>query len=131
MNRPEKHIASLPTTSNWRRRALPEFTNSAGRSKSSLKWIKQNLKIKSFLGTSENAVMTQIYVAIIHYLLVAYIKFLHGFKLSLTELTNRIRDTLMQNLSLLEILALNRKTITKPPDWNSPEQLENFSKFPC
>ena len=95
------------------------------------KWIKQNLKIKSFLGTSENAVMTQIYVALIHYLLVAYIKFLHGFKLSLTELTNRIRDTLMQNLSLLEILALDRKTILKPPDWNSPEQLELFNEFLC
>ena len=95
------------------------------------KWIKQNLKIKSFLGTSENAVMTQIYVALIHYLLVAYIKFLHGFKLSLTELTNRIRDTLMQNLSLLEILALDRKTISKPPDWNSPEQLELFNEFLC
>lgn len=35
------------------------------------KWIKQNLKIKSFLGTSENAVMTQIWIALIHYLLVA------------------------------------------------------------
>jgi len=32
------------------------------------KWIKQNLKIKSFLGTSENAVMSQIWVAMIHYL---------------------------------------------------------------
>ena len=56
-------------------------------------------------------------------------KFLHGFKLSLTGLTNRIRETLMQNLSLLEILALDRKTITKPPDWNSPEQLELFNEF--
>ena len=45
------------------------------------KWIKQNLKIKSFLGTSENAAMSQIWVAMIHYLLIAYIKFLHGFKL--------------------------------------------------
>ncbi len=50
--------------------------------------MKQNLKIKSFLGTSENAVMTQILITLIHYLLVAYIKFLHGFKLSLAELTN-------------------------------------------
>lgn len=41
------------------------------------KWIKQNLKIKHFLGTSQNAVMSQIWVAMIHYLLVAYIKFLH------------------------------------------------------
>ena len=95
------------------------------------KWIKQNLKIKSFLGTSENAVMTQIWVALIHYLLLAYIKFLHGFKLSLTELTNRIRDTLMQNLSLLETISLDRKTIKKPPDWNQPEQMELFSEFQC
>ena len=75
--------------------------------------------------------MTQIYVVLIHYLLVAYIKFLHGFKFSLTELTNRIRDTLMQNLSLLEILTLDRKIIAKPPDWNSPEQLELFNEFTC
>ena len=93
------------------------------------KWIKQNLKIKTFLGTSENAVMTQIWIALIHYLLVAYIKFLHGFKITLTELTNRIRDTLMQNLSLLEMLSLDRKTLKKPPDWNLPEQPELFSEF--
>ena len=93
------------------------------------KWIKQNLKIKSFLGTTQNAVMTQIWVAMIHYLLVAYIKFLHGVKLSLTELTNRIRDTLMQNLSLLETLSLDRKTIEKPPNWNIPEQPDLFQEF--
>lgn len=93
------------------------------------KWIKQNLKIKSFLGTSENAVMTQIWIALIHYLLVAYIKFLHGFKPGLTELTNRIRDTLMQNISLLEVLSLDRKTITKPPDWNHPKQPDLFPNF--
>ncbi len=95
------------------------------------KWIKQNLKIKSFPGTSENAVMTKTWVALIHYLLVTYIKFLHGFKLSLTEITNRIRDTLMQNLFLLEILCLDKKTIQKPPDWNQPEQLELFTQLLC
>ena len=93
------------------------------------RWIKQNLKIKSFLGTSENAVMSQIWVAMIHYLLVAYIKFLHGFKLGMTELTNRIRDTLMQNQSLLEVLSLDRKILEKPPNWNLPVQEELFSPF--
>ncbi len=39
------------------------------------KWIKQNLKIKSFLGTSKNAVMTQIWVAMSYYLLLTYIKY--------------------------------------------------------
>jgi transposase len=82
------------------------------------KWIKQNLKIKSFLGTSPNAVMAQIWVAMIHYLLVAYLQFLHKFNLTLTEITRRIRDTLMQRLSLLEVLSLERKIIEKPPDWN-------------
>jgi len=39
------------------------------------KWIRQNLKIKSFLGTSKNAVMSQIRVAMCHYLRLAYIKY--------------------------------------------------------
>ena len=91
------------------------------------KWIKQNLKIKSFPGTSENAVKSQIRVAMIHYLLIVYLKFLHGVKLGMTELTNRIRDTLMQNQSLLEVLSLDRKILEKPPNWNLPVQEELFS----
>jgi len=39
------------------------------------KWIKQNLKIKTFIGTSKNAVMTQIWIALCVYLLLAFIKF--------------------------------------------------------
>jgi|GEM_PF-4396926 len=38
------------------------------------KRIKQNLKIKSFLGTSKNAVLTQIWAAMIYYMLLAYLK---------------------------------------------------------
>lgn len=38
------------------------------------KWIKQHLKIKSFWGTSENAVKTQVYIAVITYTLVAIVK---------------------------------------------------------
>jgi len=39
------------------------------------KWIKQNLKIKSFVGTSKNAVLTQIWIAMCVYLLLAFLKF--------------------------------------------------------
>ena len=49
------------------------------------------------------------------------------FKLGMTELTNRIRDTLMQNQSLLEVLSLDRKILEKPPNWNLPVQEELFS----
>jgi hypothetical protein len=38
------------------------------------KWIKQNLRIKAFYGTSENAVKTQIWIAIFVYVLAAIIK---------------------------------------------------------
>ena len=40
------------------------------------KWIKQNLKVKRFVGTTRNAVMTQLWIAARMYLLVCYVKFL-------------------------------------------------------
>jgi len=95
------------------------------------KWIKQNLKIKSFLGTSENAVMTQIWVALIHFLLVAYIKFISRLEISLTEITIRIKDALMMNYSLIEILRWDRRMLLKPPEWNQAEQMELFGNFLC
>jgi len=70
------------------------------------KWIKQNLKIKTFLGTSENAVMTQIWAAMIYYLLLAFIKFQTKYSYSMHELTRVIGGILMENVSLLEALKL-------------------------
>ncbi len=49
------------------------------------KWIKQNLKIKSFLGTSKNAVLTQIWVAMCYYLILSYIKYQTKYTYSLLE----------------------------------------------
>jgi IS4 transposase len=70
------------------------------------KWIKQNLKIKSFLGTSKNAVMTQIWVAMCYYLLLAYIKYQTKYGKSLLELSRVIRETLFDRKSLIDILTL-------------------------
>ena len=47
------------------------------------KWIKQNLRIKHFYGTSENAVKTQIWIAVSVYVLAAIIKKELGLKMSL------------------------------------------------
>ena len=60
------------------------------------KWIKQHLKIKSFWGTSENAVKTQIYIAIITYTLVVIIK----GKLKLKQSTYEILQ--IMSVSLLD-----------------------------
>ena len=88
------------------------------------KWIKQNLKLKTFIGTSRNAVLWQVWVAMIYYLLLSYIKFLSKINLSITELCRRIGDTLMDRFDLLEIMSLSRKDIKKPPD------LGNFIRQP-
>src|SRR4030042_5975820 len=73
------------------------------------KWIKQNLKIKTFLGTSYNAVMTQIWVAMIYYLLLSFIKFQTKYTYSMQELARVIKELLMENVSLLETLRTNYK----------------------
>lgn len=65
------------------------------------KWIKQHLKIKSFWGTSENAVKTQVYIAIITYTLVAIIK----SKLSIERSTYEILQIL--SVSLFDKTPIN------------------------
>jgi hypothetical protein len=77
------------------------------------KWIKQNLKIKTFLGTSENAVLSQIWIAMIYYLLLAYIKFQTKFKKPLLELTRMIRETILVRRSLIDLLSLDIKNVRK------------------
>ena len=68
------------------------------------KWIKQNLKIKSFLGTSRNAVMTQIWIAMCVYLLLSYIKFLHKIQPSLQQMLRLLQLNLFERRDLLELL---------------------------
>jgi len=77
------------------------------------KWIKQNLKIKTFLGTSKNAVMAQIWIAMIYYLFLSYLKFQTKFGKSLLELTRMIREVLMFKRSLIDLLSLDEDTIYK------------------
>ena len=74
------------------------------------KWIKQNLKIKSFLGTSKQAVLSQIWVAMIYFLLLSFIKHQTKYRYSLLNLARIIRETLFDRRPLIEILGL------KPPD---------------
>ena len=85
------------------------------------KWIKQNLKIKSFLGTSKNAVMSQIWTAMIYYLLLNYIKFQTKFKKSLLEFTRMIRETILFRRNLIDLLSLNFQNIHKLAIIDSPQ----------
>jgi len=75
------------------------------------KWIKQNLKIKSFLGTSKNAVLTQIWVAMCYYLLLTYIKYQTKYSFSLLQLSRVIREMLFERKTLIDILSLKPERI--------------------
>jgi len=77
------------------------------------KWIKQNLKIKTFFGTSKNAVLTQIWVAMIYFLLLAYIKYQSKYKYSLFYLHKMIHETLMERFHLIDLLNLDDKRLQK------------------
>lgn len=71
------------------------------------KWIKQNLKIKHFLGTTKNAVMTQIWTALIYYLLLAYIKYQTKYKHSMITFTIIFKETLFRNIDIIDLLNLS------------------------
>jgi hypothetical protein len=67
------------------------------------RWIKQNLKIKAFVGNSRNAVMTQIYVALIAYLLLCMFKYLSKLPVGLQNLIRVIQLNLFRRCSLEEL----------------------------
>ena len=77
------------------------------------KWIKQNLKIKTFLGISQNAVLTQIWIAMIYYLLLAYIKFQTKFSRPLLMLTRMVKETLLARRPLIDLLSLTPRTLDR------------------
>jgi len=82
------------------------------------KWIKQHLRIKSFYGTSENAVKTQIWIAVSVYVLVAIIKKkLRLADLSLYTILQILSVTLFEKASLLEVLTTSQyNTYSTCPD---------------
>ncbi len=69
------------------------------------KWIKQHLRIKAFYGTTENAVKTQIWIAITIYLLVAIIKKQLKIDLSLYTILQILSVTLFEKTPILEALS--------------------------
>jgi hypothetical protein len=68
------------------------------------KWIKQYLRIKTFLGTSHNAVLTQIWVAMCLYLLLAYIRFMSKPVLGMQQILRLLQLNLFERRDLMALL---------------------------
>jgi hypothetical protein len=71
------------------------------------KWIKQHLRIKTFYGTSPNAVKTQVWIAICSYVLVAIVKKRLGLAKSLSEILQILILSLFEQVDIVQLLTDN------------------------
>jgi len=88
------------------------------------KWIKQHLRIKAFFGTSENAVKSQIWIAVSVYVLVAIVKKRLKLSASLYQILQILSLTLFERVPLNQLLT---QTVTEHIDTGSGKQLSLFN----
>ena len=95
-----KYIVLLTNQMSWSPKTVAAVYKDRWQIEIFFKNLKQNLKIKSFLGTSRNAMMSQIWVAMIAYLLLSYMKFLSTFKWTINKL-----------MGVLPVILFSRKDL--------------------
>jgi transposase len=82
------------------------------------KWIKQHLRIKKFLGNSENTVKTQIWCAVSTYVLIAIVKKELQLNASLYTLLQILSVSVFEKTEVSSALQLDGNTINNPSDGN-------------
>ncbi len=88
------------------------------------KWIKQHLRIKAFYGTSENAVKTQIWIAVSVYVLVAIIRKRLMLPISLYQILQILSVTLFEKTPILQALC---PSDSQDDPFDDPNQLNLFT----
>jgi len=84
------------------------------------KWVKQNLRIKHFFGTSDNAVKTQVWIAVCVYVLVAIVRKELELELSLSQILQVLSVNAFEQMPLAELVA---KTASQNETFDSRNQL--------
>ena len=92
------------------------------------KWIKQNLRVKAFYGTSPNAVKTQIGVAMTVYLTLAILKQRYQLEQSLSQLLHFLEVNLFEQKPLISIFQANART--QPKEESAYKQLDGPPEHP-
>ena len=87
------------------------------------KWIKQNLRIKSFYGTSPNAVKTQIWIAIAVYVLIVIVKKRLKIEISLYTFLQILSVTVFEKVDILQLVTEHQYKLS---DNLNPNQLNLF-----
>jgi len=99
-----KHYSFLTNNFELPAKTIADIYKSRWQVELFFKWIKQNLKIKSFIGTSKNAVMTQIWVALCMYLLLAFLKFQSKLRKSMQQILRLLQLNLFEKRDLMALL---------------------------
>jgi len=113
-----KHYVFTTNQFDWSAKTIAEIYKQRWQVELFFKWIKQNLKIKAFIGNTDNAVMTQVMVALCIYLILAYFKFQARLSQSLQQITRLIHVNLFARR---ELVALFRPP---PEDDKTSNQLK-------
>lgn len=95
-----KYIVLLTNHFEWSPQTIALIYKDRWKIEIFFKTIKQNLRIKSFLGTSKNAILCQIWVALIVYLLLSYMSFLSKHSWTINKLMNVIPILLFSRIDL-------------------------------
>lgn len=99
-----KHYVFLTNNFKLSARTIADIYKSRWQVELFFKWIKQNLKIKSFVGTSKNAVLTQIWIALCAYLLLAFIKFQSKLGKTMQQILRILQLNLFEKRDLMALL---------------------------
>ena len=90
------------------------------------KWIKQNIVIKTLWGYSENAVKTQLWMAICTYLMLAHIKADHKSKYSITEIATLVSVSALEKANLHDLLTTPQERLLKENQNQNVKELTLF-----
>jgi putative transposase len=99
-----KHYVFLTNNFNLAAKTIADIYKARWQVELFFKWIKQNLKIKSFIGKSKNAVMTQLWIAMCVYLLIAFLKFQSSLTKSMQQLLRLLQLNLVDKRDLMALL---------------------------
>jgi len=114
-----KHYVFLTNNFKLAARTIADIYKARWQVELFFKWVKQNLKIKSFVGTSKNAVMTQIWIALCMYLLLAFLKFQSKLTKSMQQILRLLQLNLFEKRDMMALLRGD-----PPPDrMPDPDQM--------
>lgn len=110
-----RHYVYITNHFSWSAQTIADIYKQRWQVELFFKWIKQNLKIKTFLGNSKNAVLTQVLAALCVYLLVAFLKFQSKLTQSMQQITRLLHTNIFSKHDLMQLFQKIKPDKHPPP----------------